>query len=376
MKFATGGGGGETCASQAGGRIPHSESPTESQAGTGKTHPLSQRVDQLKSGSAQADLAMRRPFEALVLQVPVMLLPHAGFLGHYHKMYDHIPRLVSFEDLCAAAGRGAGLDALPVEVARVLRIAPKPLALTDFAGRDSVAAAMVWMEHNEVGTLVPVGDLVPTRYGDWSVYESNWRSMRDQISRRFPSVTVAPWFVMEDVAAWGFLNGRYINELITAFGFFTPCLGCHLHFYMMRAVLSSVIGAEVLISGEKELHRDGKRKANQTQVAVDSYARFSQAQGVEQRFPIHKVTSEKDMGRLLGDGWQEGERQLPCVNSGNDQGLDGKLRITEDQIRAYMDGFAVPLATHLVRFRKEGLTGAALQSRVDEVVGGLLAEVY
>jgi hypothetical protein len=233
---------------------------------------------------------------------------------------------------------------------------------------------MAWMEQHEVGTLLPVGDLVPTRFGDWEVYESNWRSMRDQVARRFPQVVVAPWFVMEDVDAWRFLNGRYINELIGAFGFFTPCLGCHLHFYMMRTVLAEVVGAEVLISGEKELHRGGKRKANQTVEAVESYARFSRTHGVEQRFPIHQNTSEEEMARLLGDGWQEGERQLPCVMSGNDRGLDGQLRMTRDQIRAYMEGFAVPLATRLVELRRQGLSGEALQHQVDACVAELLGD--
>ncbi|MCB9777080.1 MAG: hypothetical protein H6742_00785 [Alphaproteobacteria bacterium] len=287
-------------------------------------------------------------------------------------MHEQVPRLVTFEALCAAAARGDGRAALPGVVTDALRDAPTPLVLTDFAGRDSVAAAMAWLETHEVGTLLPVGDVVPTRFGDWSVYDSNWRSLRDQVGRRFPDVVVAPWFVMEDVDAWRLLNGRYLNELIGAFGFFTPCLGCHLHFYMMRTVLAQVVGATALISGEKELHRQGKRKANQTREAVAAYGRFSRSHGLNQQFPIHGVTSEDEMGRLLGDGWQEGERQLPCVNSGNDRGLDGQLLMTPEQIDAYMHRFAVPLATRLVEFRKQGVSGAELQARVDQVVRALL----
>jgi len=290
-------------------------------------------------------------------------------------MYDDVPRLVRFEEFCEAAGRGAGLDALPSDLAQALREAPRPLILCDFAGRDSVAAAMAWLGHNQVGTLVPVGDIVPTRFGSWQVYESNWLSLQEQLRRRFPEVFLAPWFVMEDVDAWRLLNGRYINELIGAFGFYTPCLGCHLHFYLMRVALAEVLGAKVLISGEKELHSKGRRKANQSQAAVDGYSRCWRAHGLQQRFPIHKVTSEEEMEALLGDDWQEGERQRPCVMSGNDRGLDGLLKMTPDQIRAYMDGFAVPLATSLVGFRREGLSGPGLQSRVDEVVLGLLAKV-
>ena len=281
-------------------------------------------------------------------------------------------RLVTFEDLCAAAGAGDGLAALPDDTTATIRAAQGPVVLTDFAGRDSVAAAMAWMETHDVGLLIPVGDVVPTRFGDWDVYESNWISLREQVAKRFPEVVVAPWFVMSDVDAWRLLNGRYMGELIDAFGFFTPCLGCHLHFYMMRTVLAHVVGANALISGEKELHRNGRRKANQTQQAVDAYATFSDGHGVRQQFPIHKVTSEDEMARLLGDGWQEGERQLPCVNSGNDRGFDGRLKMTPEQIERYMNGFAVPLASQIVEFRRQGLAGKDLEHQADAFVRELL----
>lgn len=290
-------------------------------------------------------------------------------------MFDHVPRRVRFEDLCAAlAEHGSVLSALPEEVETFLTDAPTPLALADFAGRDSVAAAMAWMEEHEVGTLLPVGDVVPTRFGEWGVYEDNWQRMRDQVLRRFPAVKIAPWFVLEDVDMWRLLNGRYTGKLVRAFGFFTPCLGCHLHFYAMRAVLANALGATVLLSGEKELHGQ-KRKANQTLEAVQAYEAFSTAHGVDQRFPIHQVRSEDEMARLLGDGWREGERQLSCVMSGNDQGLDGRPVMTPGQIRAYMAGFAVPLATHIVALRRAGCVGGELQRQVDMEARRLLEGV-
>lgn len=288
-------------------------------------------------------------------------------------MYDHVPRRVSFEELCRVISDGrSALEALPREVADVLKSAPKPLVLADFAGRDSVAAAMAWLADNEVGTILPVGDVVPTRYGDWSVYQENWLRMRDQIHARHPEVLVAPWFVLEDVDAWRLLNGRYLNEIVRAFGFFTPCLGCHLHFYAMRAVIGEAIGAKILLSGEKELHGK-KRKANQTNEAIEAYASFSRAHGVDQRFPIHQVRSEAEINRLLADGWREGERQLQCVMSGNDQGFDGSPVMTSDQIRSYMQDFAVPIATRIIELRRAGVSGDELQRRIDLTAGSLLS---
>ena len=71
------------------------------------------------------------------------------------------------------------------------------------------------------------------------------------------------------------------------------------------------------------------------------------------------------MSRLLGDGWREGERQLRCVMSGNDQRVDGGLVLTGAQIRAYMDQFAIPIAHRFVTLRRLGLTGTDLQSELN-----------
>jgi len=290
-------------------------------------------------------------------------------------MYDHVPRRVRFVDLCdALAGKRTIEKLLPPDVVDSLAGAPKPLVLADFAGRDSVAAAMAWLRGHEVATLIPVADVVPTRYGDWSVYDDNWERMRDHVGRSFPGVRVTPWFCLEDVDFWRMLNARFLNELSRTFGFFTPCLGCHLHFYAMRAVLGEALGAKVLISGEKELHHGARRKANQAMEAVDAYLRFSKDHGIDHRFPIHHVRTEAEMADLLGDDWKEGERQLRCVMSGNDAGTDGRPLFEPAQIKSYMERFASPLAARIVELRRAGVDGARFSSAVEAYVRDLLGK--
>lgn len=289
-------------------------------------------------------------------------------------MYDHVPRRVRFIDLCDALARRRDIEEiLPRDVVESLVGAPSPLVLADFAGRDSVAAAMAWLRGHDVATLIPVADVVPTRYGDWSVYDDNWARMRDHVSRAFPGVRVTPWFCLEDVDFWRMLNARFLNELSRMFGFFTPCLGCHLHFYAMRAVLAEALGARVLLSGEKELHHGARRKANQTVEAVDAYLRFSKDHGIEHHFPIHQVRTEAEMANLLGDDWREGDRQLRCVMSGNDTGADGRPLFEPTQIASYMERFASPLARRIVELRKAGVEGgrftAAVEAHVRELLG-------
>jgi hypothetical protein len=289
------------------------------------------------------------------------------------RMYDHVPRRVRFVDLCDALARKGGIDELlPRDVVESLAGAPAPLVLADFAGRDSVAAAMAWLSEHDVATLIPVADVVPTRYGDWSVYDDNWTRMRDHVTRTFPGVRVTPWFCLEDVEFWRMLNARFLNELSRAFGFFTPCLGCHLHFYAMRAVLAEALGATVLISGEKELHHGARRKANQTVEAVDAYRNFSKAHGLEHRFPIYRVQTEAKMTQLLGDDWKEGDRQLRCVMSKNDTGVGGRPLFEPDQIVSYMERFASPLAARLVELRRAGVSGPRFSAAAEEYARKLL----
>lgn len=290
-------------------------------------------------------------------------------------MHEHIPRLVRFTDLCSAFARqGHVRDVLPDVVVESLVDAPTPLILTDFAGRDSVAAAMAWMRSHDVGTLIPVADVVPTRHGNWSIYDDNWTQMRDHIQRAHPKVHVTPWFCLEDVAFWAMLNARFLNELTRAFGFFTPCLGCHLHFYAMRTVLAEALGARVLLSGEKELH-GLRRKANQTTEAIAAYGAFSAAHGLQQHFPIHSIRGESEMADLLDDDWREGDRQLRCVMSGNDSGADGRPMFTAQQISDYMTRFANPMAARVLELRRAGATEREFTKAVEERARELLALV-
>lgn len=291
-------------------------------------------------------------------------------------MSDRSLPVLRFADLCnALTHKGTIDDLLPAAVVENLAGAPAPRVLTDFAGRDSVAAAMAWLRTHEVGTLIPVADVVPTRYGDWAIYDENWARMKDHLQRAYPSLRVTPWFCLEDTAFWSLLNARFLNELSRTFGFFTPCLGCHLHFYAMRTVLAEALGAKVLLSGEKELH-GLRRKANQTTEAVRAYGAFSAAHGVEQHFPIHQVRREEEIADLLGDDWREGDRQLRCVMSGNDSGADGRPLFEPAQISAYMERFAMPLSSYIVELRRAGVgekeLTRAVELRVRELLSGSL----
>ena len=109
----------------------------------------------------------------------------------------------------------------------------------------------------------------------------------------------------------------------------------------------------ILVSGEKKLHSNGKRKANQTDAAVSAYSQFSSAQGVDHRFPIHHFDSEGQIVSLIGERWEEGRSQMSCIHSGNDRDNLGRLKYTDKQISEMMIDYILPMGRKYIDLKSD-----------------------
>jgi hypothetical protein len=263
-------------------------------------------------------------------------------------------RVVSFTSLCAGAVQNLEIHDLVPEGMKdgYLRIGRRVL-LADFAGRDSIAACMQILKDEEIDTVIPVGDIVPSRYGDTDSYSQNWDALAQLIKKKNLNIDLKPWFIVDGQDFWKTLNERYVKQIMTKYGWFTPCIGCHFHFYAMRSVLVEILGNDniILASGEKRLHKNGKRKANQTDAAVKAYGKFSLEQGVDHRFPIHDFESEEQIGSLIGKEWEEGASQMSCIHSGNDRDDDGQLKYTDEQISEVMTEYILPMGKRYIEMK-------------------------
>lgn len=264
-------------------------------------------------------------------------------LSAYQNILD---RVVSFTSLCSGAVQKLEIHNLvPGEIRERYENIGNRILLTDFAGRDSIAACMQILKDEEIDTIIPVGDIVPSRYGDTDSYSQNWNTLEQIIKNKHAGIDLKPWFIIDGQDFWKTLNQRYVQQIMGKFGWFTPCIGCHFHFYAMRTVLVEILGhgKVILASGEKRLHKSGKRKANQTDAAVKAYGKFSLERGVDHRFPIHDFEFEEQIGSLIGAEWKEGSSQMSCIHSGNDQDENGQLKFTEEQISEIMTDYILPM---------------------------------
>jgi len=237
---------------------------------------------------------------------------------------------------------------LPSRKVEGYRAMPR-LAIVEMAGRDSVAAAVKAVEDEEFTDLLPTYVYTGTEYGPWSSVEK----AVERLSSRLPEIRVHQLLVLGSPGFWQALNGRFINELITKLGFFTPCIGCHLYLHSVRIPLALTLGKAPIISGERESH-DGSIKINQVSEALTVYQEMAREFGIRLLFPLRHISEGNRVRNILGFEWEEGKEQLGCVLSGNYCRLDGSLSIAGGQVLRYLEEFAYPLTKKIIETYLEG----------------------
>jgi hypothetical protein len=237
---------------------------------------------------------------------------------------------------------------LPPERAEAYRTVSR-LAIVEIAGRDSVAAAVKAVENEGFTDLLPTYVYTGTEYGVWS----SVGDAVDRLSARLPEIRIHPLLVIGSPRFWQALNGRFMTELISRYGFLSPCIGCHLYLHSVRIPLAVTLGNRPIISGERERH-DGAVKINQIGEALILYQELAGEFEVRLLFPLRHISEGHEIREVLGFEWAEGQEQLGCVLSGNYRGLDGSVNMTGEQVVQYLETFACPVTREIIQTYLEG----------------------
>ncbi|MDY6990455.1 MAG: hypothetical protein SWQ30_20630 [Thermodesulfobacteriota bacterium] len=217
------------------------------------------------------------------------------------------------------------------------------LAIVEIAGRDSVAAAISSVEREGFTDLLPTYAYTATEFGPWT----SVTAAVQRLARRLPAVRVHDLLVLGSPGFWQALNGRFMAELISRFGFYAPCIGCHLYLHCIRIPLAVTLGKVPIISGERELH-DKAIKVNQISEALDVYQEIAEDFGVHLLLPLRRMAEGRWIEQILGFQWQAGKEQLGCVLSGNYRSRSGDPTITAPQVERFLEEFAGPCARRIV----------------------------
>jgi len=218
---------------------------------------------------------------------------------------------------------------------------PENTVIAEFSGRDSVAAVMKILNTNLLENIVPVASFAGTEFGEVDAIYSNYDKLVERVLKKYENaVTIHPLIIYSNPNLWHALNARFTTELVDKFGFYTPCIGCHAYFHLLRMPMARQIGRK-LISGEREGH-ENRIKVNQLGMCLDTYEKVLKEFDVELMLPIRKVSDNNEIEELIGWDWEEGKDHPDCVYSGNYRNKDGKAVYNEDKIKAYLDEFLVP----------------------------------
>jgi hypothetical protein len=214
--------------------------------------------------------------------------------------------------------------------------------VAEIAGRDSVAAILKYCQSKRSVKIFPTYVHAPTEHGDFSIIENNVDDLGRALDERY-SVKLENLIVMENPRLWGAINGRFISLFVKNFGFYSPCLGCHLYMHIMRAPLAFELESRKMISGERESH-SGEIKLNQTAKAIDAYIEVLKSAGIELVLPIREIAQNAEIEKVVGKDWKASEKQMECVLSGNYR----ESMPSEDNLDKYLNKFLIPVGKRLV----------------------------
>lgn len=234
---------------------------------------------------------------------------------------------------------------LPPEIEERLQ-GMEDLAIAEVAGRDSVAAAIRAARIRPFHAILPTVAFTATEFGDWRVFLRQVDLMRDLLEPLGTKV-LSP-IVLGDPSFWRKLCGSPAQRCVERFGFFSPCIGCHLYFHALRIPLAKKLGIAFIISGERERH-DGKVKINQVAEALDAYSAFASRFGVSLLLPLRHIASGEEVQEIVGNDHPEVQDQMQCVLSGNYRDDRGDVPVPGDAVARFLKEFALPLAEAEVR---------------------------
>ena len=227
-----------------------------------------------------------------------------------------------------------------------LRAASEP-AVVEIAGRDSVAAALRAAAERAHDIYLPTIAYTGTEFGDWRIPFEKVDLLAERLAASGAKTEVLPPVLLGAPALWRLLCGRYASALYRRFGFYTPCVGCHVYLHALRIPLAKMTGCRTILAGERESH-DGRVKLNQVAVALDAYVELARRFGVELAMPLRRVSSGREVEDLVGAGRRESDEQLACVLSDNYRDPDGGVAYDAEAVRRFFDDFALPAAAGAV----------------------------
>ena len=246
--------------------------------------------------------------------------------------------IINFEDLAAKSGNIERPEKIIARERLTVLKDTEGLAIGEIAGRDSVAAIIKACETHNIDAVLPTIVFTGTEYGDWNSPLRNIGFLKNALGTR---CTVFEPVFLGNPELWAALSGKYATVIAKKLNIYSPCLACHLYMHLCRVPLAKSLDKTPIISGERDSHQ-GVIKLSQTPRGIDASVEVLAYAGIELLLPIRHLEDNAEIEQLIGSGWEQGQRQLECVLSGNYADLGAGVVYDEIAHRRYLDEFLIP----------------------------------
>jgi hypothetical protein len=185
--------------------------------------------------------------------------------------------------------------------------------IADIAGKDSIAALIRVLDENLSAVIIPSVIDLACEYGDKNQYYKVLSNLNDKFNKE--RRRILPGIISYANDFWSALAGGYVQEPIKLYGFYSPCIACHLVMHIIRIKIATYLGLQNVISGERELHAN-KEKINQLAFVIDFYNSLYAAMGVKHHLPLRYVIDNDEINKVI-DINDVIYNQLNCLFTGN-----------------------------------------------------------
>ncbi len=214
----------------------------------------------------------------------------------------------------------------------------RSLAILEVSGLDSLAAAAVVSRYRSPKPyMIPSVASVPSEFGNRVAFV---KQVRDTLEATCGAEDVAPIAGVRDYRLWTILNGQYLPSILQRFQLYSPCIGCHVYVHVLRILLAKLVGAHVVVSGERLLH-DASQKINQMSISMSAHRQLFQTSGITLVTPLLEIASGHEVKRVIGA--YDNRHDMSCAFSSRLTDRRGVLYDVE-RLAEYYCSFVVPAA--------------------------------
>lgn len=227
------------------------------------------------------------------------------------------------------------------------------LYIAEIAGKDSIAAVHKIMREHSADFIIPTIVYTGTEYGDRSSYTKSIDYLAE-CGKRY-GVSVGETVILHDEILWNYICVRYQNQLFSKYGFFTPCIMCHLFTHLLRVPLYLQQNASGIITGERYSH-NGKQKADQQYDTIQCFRTLFNRYGISLIQPLIDVGDTNMIDKEIGDySYLPNINDVKCILSGNMTGYVLSDPEYLCRLKQYLDTFVQPVGQYLLQcYTKNG----------------------